>query len=242
MRGWWKAALVQDLITRFEAMPNRGPEDSASLELLRSHLKGGTSERKGTLQNYISRLQTESNPSYYGLVLHYLQHCWAPKYTVIPDVSIPQADNDISFSGDVESFSHVWVRKERYGAGQEHRGQSARYAYMDGRIPVDIERIFRVQHKVSESLKLVAMFAIVRRLCPCDARIDFPWDLRATDIGVGTWKANSFGTQEVVSLDRFTGHSVIAPIGTVQGEDIWVTIAWDHDGTEVDPDYLVEFG
>ncbi|KAF7360895.1 hypothetical protein MSAN_01119200 [Mycena sanguinolenta] len=246
MRGWWKAALVQDLISRFEAITNRGPEDNASLELLKSHLKGGTSERKGTLQNYISQVQTESNPNelqfprfgqskilqgigtgYYSLVLNHLQRIWAPECTVIPDVSIPQADNEISFSGDVESFSHVWVRKQRYGAGAEHRGQSARYAYIDGRIPVDIERIFRAQHKVSSDVKLVTAFAIVRRLHPCESMIDFPWDLRATDIGVGAWKANALGAQEVVSLDRFTGHFVIAPI-SVGRQAQWVTIAWDH--------------
>ncbi|KAJ7720384.1 hypothetical protein B0H14DRAFT_2292385, partial [Mycena olivaceomarginata] len=78
-------------------------------------------------------------------------------------VSVPQAENEIIFSGDVESFSHVWVRKQRYGAGKEHRGQSAKYAYIDGRIPVEIERIFRVQQKVSEHMIMVAVFAIIRR-------------------------------------------------------------------------------
>jgi hypothetical protein len=60
------ANLIDTLqISRFEGIPIRGPEDNASLELLKSHLKGGTSKRKGTLQNYISRAQTESNPSTY---------------------------------------------------------------------------------------------------------------------------------------------------------------------------------
>ncbi|KAJ7791868.1 hypothetical protein B0H14DRAFT_2395259 [Mycena olivaceomarginata] len=45
------------------------------------------------------------------------------------------------------------------------RGQSAKYAYIDGRIPVEIERIFRVQQKVSEHMIMVAVFAIIRRFC-----------------------------------------------------------------------------
>ncbi|KAF7347283.1 hypothetical protein MVEN_01483500 [Mycena venus] len=252
MRGWWKATLVQDLITRFEAIPNRGPEDEASLELLKSHLKGGTSERKGTLQNYISRVQSETNPNeivfprfsqskilrqlgsgYYGLVLKYLQQHWGPEFVVIPDVSTPQEENEISFSGDVDSFSHVWVKKQRYGAGEEHRGQSAKYAYIDCRVPVHIDRIFRAHHKFDEQKKIVVPFAILRRFEPCTTITDFPWDVWATDIGVSVWKAEALGPQEVVSLDRLTGHFVLAPI-TVRKQDLWVTIAYDHDATEAD--------
>jgi hypothetical protein len=49
-------------ISRLESIENPGPEDRDSLNVLKSYLKGGTSERKGTLQNYISRVQTERNP------------------------------------------------------------------------------------------------------------------------------------------------------------------------------------
>ncbi|KAJ6492339.1 hypothetical protein C8R45DRAFT_825736 [Mycena sanguinolenta] len=173
MRGWWKAALIQDLITRFEAIPNKGTEDSASLELLQSHLKDEIQFPRFPQ----TKLLRGIGAGYYSLVLGYLKRQWAPTYTVIPDVSILCAENEISFSGDVESFSHVWVRRHRYGAAQEHRGQSAKYAYIDSRIPVEIERIFRVKHKVSQHT-IVATFAIVRRFCSCEAAMDFPWDLR----------------------------------------------------------------
>ncbi|KAJ7479156.1 hypothetical protein FB451DRAFT_1172268 [Mycena latifolia] len=196
MRGWWKATLIQDLISRLEAIPNRGPEDADSLALLKSYLKGGTSERKGTLQNYISMVQTKSNPDevqfprfpqtkilrelgpgYFNLVFTYLKQLWSPEITVLPDVSSASRVDEISFSGDVESFSHVWVRRRRYGAAQEHRGQSAQYAYIDARVPVRIQHIFRVQHKLVERRKLVAAFAIIQRFRPSTTITDFPWDL-----------------------------------------------------------------
>ncbi|KAJ7697183.1 hypothetical protein B0H17DRAFT_1197583 [Mycena rosella] len=63
MRGWWKTTLIQDLISRLESIENPAPEDVDSLAVLKSYLKGGTSDRKGTLQNYIARVETEKNLS-----------------------------------------------------------------------------------------------------------------------------------------------------------------------------------
>jgi hypothetical protein len=50
---------------------------------------------------------------------------------------------------------------------------------------------------------------------------------RATDIGVRVWQANVLGPKEVVRLDQFTGHFILAPL-TVCNENLWVTIAHDH--------------
>ncbi|KAJ7247687.1 hypothetical protein C8J57DRAFT_1240624 [Mycena rebaudengoi] len=195
MRGWWKTTLIQDLISRLEKIPDRGPEDTDSLAVLRSYLKGGPSERRGTLQNYIALVQTASNPGeiefpphpqtkivhqlgegYYSLVFKYLQELWVDQITLIPDVSLEEG-NESSFLGNVESFSHIWVERWRYGAGKEHRGQSAQYAYTDERIPVHIEHIYRANQSISVDNTLAASFAIVRRFQP-DADIwDFPRDL-----------------------------------------------------------------
>ncbi|KAJ7603249.1 hypothetical protein DFH06DRAFT_1114701 [Mycena polygramma] len=254
MRGWWKATLIQDLISRLEEIPDPGPEDQDSLALLKSYLKGGTSERKGTLQNYISRVQTASNPDeidypkfpklktlraigpgYYRLVFDYLKSLWATQCVVIPDVSNPTDEREISFSGEVQSFSHLWVKKRRYGAGDEHRGQSAKYAYIDGRVPVHIDHLFRVTQELEQDTQLSASFAIVRRFRPCTTIFNWPWALWATDIGVAVWKANTLGLQEVVSLERLSGQFVLAPV-TVRKQDLWITIAHDHDATEADVD------
>ncbi|KAJ7654607.1 hypothetical protein DFH06DRAFT_1092852 [Mycena polygramma] len=243
MRGWWKATLIQDLISRLEEIPKPGPEDRDSVALLKSHLKGGTSERKGTLQNYISQVQTASNPDevdfpkfpktinlrslgpgYYRLVFEYLKCLWAPQCVVIPDVSSPANDTEISLSGDVESFSHLWVKRRRYGAAEEHRGQSAKYAYIDGRIPVLIDRLFRVKNDL-KGKQLNASFALVRRFKPCTTI--FNWPSRATDIGVAVWRAKQLANQEVIGVERLNGQFVLAPV-TIRKQDLWITIAHDH--------------
>jgi hypothetical protein len=82
MRGWWKRTFIQELvrmslvvanfdglmltifqITHLEDLPRPWTsEDTDSIELLKSYMKGGTSERRGTLQNYIEHMQAASNP------------------------------------------------------------------------------------------------------------------------------------------------------------------------------------
>ena len=37
------------------------PEDTDSIKLLQSYLKGGTQERRGTLQEYMARMAAEHN-------------------------------------------------------------------------------------------------------------------------------------------------------------------------------------
>ncbi|KAJ7718698.1 hypothetical protein DFH07DRAFT_1011598, partial [Mycena maculata] len=174
-----------------------------------------------------SKFLRQLGPGYYGLVLNYLKHLWGPQFIVLPDVSTPDADNEISFSGEVDSFSHVWVKRRRHGAAEEHRGQSARYAYIDGRVPIHIDRIFRARHKIDKDNTITAAFAILRRFQPSTYIIDFPWDLWATDIGVRVWKADTLGSQEVVALERLTGHFILAPV-TVCKHNLWITIAYDH--------------
>ncbi|KAJ6582600.1 hypothetical protein DFH09DRAFT_1245975 [Mycena vulgaris] len=201
MRGWWKTMMIQDL-----SIKNPGFEDRDSLELLKSCLKGDASERKGTLQNYIARVQAERNPNpidfpryskpavlrelgpgYYGLVFDYLKDLWRSKAVLIPDVELTQNGDQLSFSGDVESFSHLWVHKRRYGAASQHRGKSAQYS-LHG------------------------------------------W---ATDIGVSVWQAEVLGPAQVISLHQLSGHFVLAPV-TICGKHLWITIAHDHDATESD--------
>lgn len=49
-------------LTNLESLPDRTPEDQDSIDLLTKHLSGGTNERRGTLQNYLARMQAEDNP------------------------------------------------------------------------------------------------------------------------------------------------------------------------------------
>jgi hypothetical protein len=50
-------------ITRLEALPDRSDEDLDSIQLLKSHLKGGTKEQRGFLQEYLAKMAAEDNPS-----------------------------------------------------------------------------------------------------------------------------------------------------------------------------------
>jgi len=136
-------------------------EDCDSIELLKSYLKGGTPERRGTLQSYIEHIQVASNPDCvdfprfhqdiqlrtlghgsYNLVFNYLRQAWSEKFELISDIALATC-SQASFLGVVKSFTHVWVSKRRYGAGEYSRGISARYAYIDTRVPVLIDYIFR---------------------------------------------------------------------------------------------------
>ncbi|KAJ7664264.1 hypothetical protein B0H17DRAFT_952168 [Mycena rosella] len=166
-------------------------------------------------------------PGFYRLVFRYLKDLWLSVITLVPDVDLTNNEKEISFSGDVESYSHVWVNKRRYGAATQHRGKSAQYAYIDNRVPVRIAYIFRVHVKLGNETKLTAACAVVRRFQHNSIITNFPWDLRATDLCVGVWEAQSVRTLEVVALEQFTGHFVLGSI-TVREQDLWITIAHDH--------------
>ncbi|KAJ7051311.1 hypothetical protein C8F01DRAFT_1222141 [Mycena amicta] len=248
MRGFWKTVLIQDLITRLEAIQNPAPEDLESLELLKNHIKGGTSERKGTLENYIARVESEKlrgsvqfprstekvylrAMGLYPMVLEHLKERWRNVVELVPDVQIP-GPNQLSLSDCVVSYSHVWFEKRRYGASTHPRGQSARYGYMDSRIPVQIQHIFRVACETETGQKLEANIALARRFRRSNI-LDFPWDLFATDMGVGEWEADVLETTEAIALEQLSGHFILASL-TVQDNDLWITVAHDHDGTEAD--------
>jgi hypothetical protein len=52
-------------------------------------------------------------------------------------------------------------------------------------------------------------------------------DCRASDLVVESWYAEDLGNLMVVSLECFSGHLILAPIN-VTGQDIWITVPYDH--------------
>lgn len=50
---------------------------------------------------------------------------------------------------------------------------------------------------------------------------------RAPDLGVESWYSTDLGDLKLVSLERFSGHLILAPI-IVRGQDIWITVPYDH--------------
>ncbi|KAF8205907.1 hypothetical protein K438DRAFT_1963684 [Mycena galopus ATCC 62051] len=256
--GWWKTTLIQDLIARLEQIPDPAPEDIDSLDILKSHLKADKGEHHGTLQNYIACAQSDKNPDkiryprysktkslreiedgLYHLILRHLQTLWASDVLLIADVEMSRDKAAVTFVGEVESFSHIWIYRRRYGAAYQQRGTKAQYAYIDSRVPVRIHHIFRIQQNLPDKTKLTTGCAIVARFCPSTVITNFPWDLWATDIGVRAWDAEVFASCEVVSLERLSGQFVLAPVEICE-QALWITIAYDHEATEEDPEYEYE--
>lgn len=147
---------------------------------------------------------------YYRMVLAQSQSVWGPDVAVVSDVQVPANENEITVSANVESFSHIWVRKLRFGASEEHRGQSAKYGYIDARVPVQIDHLFRVQHEFSADRKISAAFAILRRFQPCTAITDWPWDL---------WYV--YPSCQYIALNSRQGHRHRHPC--VEPELFWTT-------------------
>jgi hypothetical protein len=113
----------------------------------------------------------------YHLVFWHLQTLWAPDILLITDVEMSHAKTAITFMGEVESFSHIWIHRRRYGAATQQRGIKAQYAYIDSRVPVRIHHIFRIQQNLLDKSKLTTGCAIVACFCPSTVITNFPWDL-----------------------------------------------------------------
>ena len=84
---------------------------------------------------------------------------------------------DASFMGTVKKFSHMWLKKRRYGAATAQRGQTAQYAYIDHRVPVCIQHIFQAVQHQSNGADLIAEFAVIQRFQGGDELPNFPWEM-----------------------------------------------------------------
>jgi hypothetical protein len=114
---------------------------------------------------------------YYGLVFTYLKQLWQPEVKLIPDIKIPRpGTNKSSFYDEVQTFSHLWKGKIRYGSALMHQGKSAKFAYVDSRIPVQIEHIFCAEQALTDGTNLSANFALVHCFQRGPDGLDFPWN------------------------------------------------------------------
>ena len=181
---------------------------------------------------------------YYGLVLAYLQQLWRDDISLVADLNMDHIGNNATFDGSVRSYSHVKLKSLRYGAATAHQGKSARYAYLDHRLPVEIQYIFQVRQARDEQAPLITNIALVHQFTRGDDLPVFPWALwyvvisfhsiqaliyicRASDLGVESWYAEELGDVAVVALQQLSGHLILAPI-TVRDLDIWITVPYDH--------------
>jgi hypothetical protein len=59
----------------------------------------------------------------------------------------------------------------------------------------------------------------------------------AVDLGVDHWYANQLGDLEAISVERLSGHFILASI-TVRGVELWITVAFDHVSHALSNDML----
>jgi hypothetical protein len=122
--------------------------------------------------------ELRSIDGYYRLILQYLQNLWKDVVPLYSDLGQDAPVHGAVFTGIVKSFSHFWMTKRRYGAATSHRGKSSRHAYIDVRIPVEIQHIFQVSQEDNLGGTMVANFAVVRRFLRGNDIPEFPWQLR----------------------------------------------------------------
>jgi len=114
----------------------------------------------------------------YHLVFDYLRQAWSEYFELISDVALATTHSQVSFLGAVKSFTHVWVSKRRYGAGEYTCGISARYAYIDTRVPVLVDYIFQVSMTHGSNEHTLAFAVVCKfRTDASMSRMDFPWSL-----------------------------------------------------------------
>lgn len=109
-----------------------------------------------------------------------MQHLW-PHVPLIH--CLARADGE-GFSGQVDSYSHVIVKGQRYDAVWRKSGLHPRFAFIDAREPVEILNLCAYTHKRKQSHlnPESCVFAIVRRLIKDATVPTMPWDERYASV------------------------------------------------------------
>lgn len=97
--------------------------------------------------------------------------------SLVTDRDMQVRETDITFEGSVKSYSHIHLKKTRYGAATANRGLSARYAYTGRRNPVEIQRLFQVEQVGPAGGIFVANLAVIRHFQRDDHLHSYPWEL-----------------------------------------------------------------
>lgn len=112
----------------------------------------------------------------YDIVYTYVCDLWHDVVDLQRSTNVlPNGEN---FMGNAKVFSHLWLNGLHYGAATLHRGKSARFAYINGREPVEIQHLLTVEHRRRDGTDpLVTHIAIVRHFCQDDDLPEFPWEM-----------------------------------------------------------------
>ncbi len=115
------------------------------------------------------------------MVFGYLRDFWADSVHLVSDTAPVQNDTEAFVSVNTHSYSHVLVYSLRYGAVTHHRGVNTSYAYANGRIPVQIQYLFHIQHERRDANlpTLEHICAVVRPFQNNSPDVPFmPWGLQ----------------------------------------------------------------
>ncbi|EGN98069.1 hypothetical protein SERLA73DRAFT_153260 [Serpula lacrymans var. lacrymans S7.3] len=135
MRRWWKWFVVHDLISMLKSLPESTPEDEDSIYLLESCLKGSIDFPRYSKE--LNILTLDDDGTIYALVLDYIQDLWSDIEAIHSNVA--HSNHGTYFMGRVCNYSHIFVDAIQYGAATHNQGKKAKYAYILGRIAVEIQ-------------------------------------------------------------------------------------------------------
>lgn len=121
----------------------------------------------------------------YDLVHQHLRERWREELTLVPDTA-PLANGVEYFVGKiVPTCAVIAVNGLRYGAASFPQGRRNRYAFVNGRIPVEIQLFLRITHNRHDARlqPLKADIAVVRPFLALQNEPSMPWDLRYVLMG-----------------------------------------------------------
>lgn len=123
-----------------------------------------------TLSNQSREINLE-DAGIYQLVLDYCMELWPDAglfgHGMVDQIHLPPV-------GVVRNFSYVERDGLRYGSYHHTSGKGYCYGYIDGRQPVRVERILRVDIPGDPNLRTI--LALVRLFQPPRVEPEFPWE------------------------------------------------------------------
>lgn len=123
-------------------------------------------------QSRVVNLQAED---LYGAVFSHLRHEWEGQFSLVTETAPLDTPGSRFTATHVRSYAYVTVAGVRYGAAAAHRGRNYRYAYINGRDAVQIERLLRVSHISPTNQEIHAHLAVVRPFLGTDLAARMPW-------------------------------------------------------------------
>ncbi|EIW73871.1 hypothetical protein CONPUDRAFT_147995 [Coniophora puteana RWD-64-598 SS2] len=190
MRRWWSITFNYELIMQLEALPDKTKEDQECIELLKDKLCAakliGTNAMKSHLPSRLLRTVGVST-----------------QLTQKNQLSVKWS---YSISGVTGKIVAVWCSLRIPTSGPIFQVCVLCY-----RQSAETQYPLHVEEKYKEDQKLKTDISLTRRFHAGPDIFDFPWTIRASDLGVASWDAETYEELEVIPMTSLSGHFVLAP-------------------------------